>query len=552
MQTAVANLRSPPLVEGGVAPVLNTSDKFTDSGDDEPGPSIPPRSTSLRGHELGGHELPPRVAEEAENRVQVEVEGAEALQLSQVRGLSPDGREGVVTPVNSGDIGTTVRRDRVETPENSGTPMSREDVRTPVNREDNIGTPVNREDNGTPISREGARTPVSRGDIGTPVPVEGGEEIPPLSPAGGLKDETSTADIEGGVAGVAVEHGLQLVISPPPEEENTPTADSTPDLDSNTTPASNLDTSAAPHVDSTTPNLDTTLTGSATSDLDTNMTPPTASNLDAVAASSTSPIASNLESIAASQTSPTASNLDIIEASRTSPAHVCPVQSDLDRSMRMAAVASATAARLASNLEKSPVRRTSSNNNSPILRSKSPHTPNMSRRPSSEMLVLQPLSPEHGDDLNERYEFLRRTLSHSQRRYSQRGRRPREKREGAKVPNGGVTGEGRSGGGVANGVIANGSVPRSGLERSMSNRDYKQRKTIGNLRDIVRGSEGQAPPPAPPPEEEDDMVAHVDQHGRIYYMDHNNRTIAFNRTATPGAPSPQQEVQTRREMLDRR
>ena len=44
------------------------------------------------------------------------------------------------------------------------------------------------------------------------------------------------------------------------------------------------------------------------------------------------------------------------------------------------------------------------------------------RTPSRDIPVLQPLSPD--PDLNEQYEYLRRTLSHSRRRYSTRRRRP--------------------------------------------------------------------------------------------------------------------------------
>ena len=44
------------------------------------------------------------------------------------------------------------------------------------------------------------------------------------------------------------------------------------------------------------------------------------------------------------------------------------------------------------------------------------------RTPSRDIPVLQPLSPD--PDLNEQYEHLRRTLSHSRRRYSTRRRRP--------------------------------------------------------------------------------------------------------------------------------
>ena len=59
--------------------------------------------------------------------------------------------------------------------------------------------------------------------------------------------------------------------------------------------------------------------------------------------------------------------------------------------------------------------------------------------------------------------------------------------------------------------------------------------------------------------------AHVDHHGRTYYMDHNTRTIAYNGESQEEGPGEGErqvgvaparrnprELQTRREMLDRR
>lgn len=61
--------------------------------------------------------------------------------------------------------------------------------------------------------------------------------------------------------------------------------------------------------------------------------------------------------------------------------------------------------------------------------------------------------------------------------------------------------------------------------------------------------------------------AHVDHHGRTYYMDHDTRTIAYNggdrggrgaeergETEVGGSPARRnpREIQTRREMLNRR
>lgn len=57
--------------------------------------------------------------------------------------------------------------------------------------------------------------------------------------------------------------------------------------------------------------------------------------------------------------------------------------------------------------------------------------------PSSNMPVLQPLSP--APDLNEQYEYLRRTLSHSRSRYSTRRRRPRRRDRGEQVQRYGST-----------------------------------------------------------------------------------------------------------------
>ena len=53
------------------------------------------------------------------------------------------------------------------------------------------------------------------------------------------------------------------------------------------------------------------------------------------------------------------------------------------------------------------------------------------RHPGTDLPVLQPLSPD--PDLNEQYEYLRRTLSHSRRRYSTRRRRPQRRGRGEGV-----------------------------------------------------------------------------------------------------------------------
>ena len=82
--------------------------------------------------------------------------------------------------------------------------------------------------------------------------------------------------------------------------------------------------------------------------------------------------------------------------------------------------------------------------------------------PSGDLPVLQPLSPD--PDLNEQYEYLRRTLSHSRRRYSTRRRRTHD---GGHSPN-------RRG---------NSRYPRREGEQS------RERQTVGLLRDMLHNEE---------------------------------------------------------------
>lgn len=191
----------------------------------------------------------------------------------------------------------------------------------------------------------------------------------------------------------------------------------------------------------------------------------------------------------------------------------------------------------------------SSGAGSPIARCKTPQTP--VHRPSAEFVVLQPLSPEHGLELNEQYEFLRRTLSHSQRRFSQRGRKPRERRghhsqRGGEGSNRLVVQRGKTESGLMKSQVS----PR--LLRAQTSKEVRQKQTIGQLKSILLESENQ------PPQQEnrnEDLEEHIDQHGRTYYMDHVTRTIAFDRLGDVedvDVPPQQQDMQTRREMLDRR
>ena len=258
-----------------------------------------------------------------------------------------------------------------------------------------------------------------------------------------------------------------------------------------------------------------------------------------------------------------ASNLDSLESSldRTNVSRFSRDVSDLDGGkVRPALNSSPTTSRRSSNnspilsrsRNDSPllIRRVSSANpspsSSPVLRSKSPHTP--TGRPSSQMAVLQPLSPDHGADLTEQYEFLRRTLSHSQRRYSQRGRNPRGGKGRGKATAGQSLREPNR---VGN-RIANGHVTGLAGQEGINSLETRKKQTIGHLRDILRESNAVNSSTLPPRRHNEDMETHVDQHGRTYYMDHNTRTIAYDRAVNPGFSPQQQEMQTRREMLDRR
>lgn len=195
----------------------------------------------------------------------------------------------------------------------------------------------------------------------------------------------------------------------------------------------------------------------------------------------------------------------------------------------------------------SNIRRTHSNvGGSPILRSKNAHSP--VRRPSSEFVVLEPLSPEHGLELNQQYEFLRRTLSHSQRRFSQRGRKPRERKERGNA-RGEESNEHAAQVGLGESGLVSSQVPPGRIvEGENLPKETRQKLAIGQLKSITRESENE---PVHRDTGNENLEEHVDQHGRTYYMNHVTRTIAFG-TSDPDVPPQQQDMQTRREMLDRR
>ena len=105
--------------------------------------------------------------------------------------------------------------------------------------------------------------------------------------------------------------------------------------------------------------------------------------------------------------------------------------------------------------------------------------------PATNLPVLSPLSPEHGTELNQQYEFLRRTLSHSQRRYSQRrkqqgeqGGKRRERDLSATVAPGGP--ERRRNTSSVGGSSSGGDV------------ESRRKQTVGQLRDLLRNSENTA------------------------------------------------------------
>ena len=125
-----------------------------------------------------------------------------------------------------------------------------------------------------------------------------------------------------------------------------------------------------------------------------------------------------------------------------------------------------------SSLESSPVlRRRNLASNSPLSRRKYITSSPVAQMRDGELGVLQPLSPEHGQHLNDQYDFLRRTLSHSHRRFSTR-RRP-NKKGGAKRTQ---EGEGSE----------NSSAP---VGDDRTNSPSQQRETSGQWRDILMSTE---------------------------------------------------------------
>ena len=120
------------------------------------------------------------------------------------------------------------------------------------------------------------------------------------------------------------------------------------------------------------------------------------------------------------------------------------------------------------------------------VRKDQPSTPPLSQQqaashPATNLPVLSPLSPEHGTELNQQYEFLRRTLSHSQRRYSQR-----RKQQGGNRRDPSPSGAPGGPGGRRYTSSAGGSSGSSGGGRDVETR---RKQTVGQLRELLKNSE---------------------------------------------------------------
>lgn len=317
------------------------------------------------------------------------------------------------------------------------------------------------------------------------------------------------------------EGATALVLSPPPEEVETGT---TPTAPTSTTHDSIVSSKPTSYSGSN-PALDEFNSASRESGSQ-NASP---SNLSVMSSPSSSPLHHSQH--------PTSSH-----SNTSSPSH--PVETSLDIGLRQSPMLGR-----ASDLNETSIRRTHSNvGDSPIFRSKTPQSP--VRRPSSEFVVLQPLSPEHGQHLNQQYEFLRRTLSHSQRRFSQRGRHPRDRKGRGNAGGEGSSEQGAQGGLGESGLVKNQVSPGTTNGGENLTKDTRQKQAIGQLKTITRESENEAPHGGGV--RNGNLEEHVDQHGRTYYMNHLTRTIAFDRAGNSEAAPTQQDMQTRREMLDRR
>jgi len=95
----------------------------------------------------------------------------------------------------------------------------------------------------------------------------------------------------------------------------------------------------------------------------------------------------------------------------------CPIASNLDTGVRKIPLAHTNSSPPA---DSAVVRLRHETTESPLARRKNITSSPVHQR--GELGVLQPLSPEHGAELSDQYDFLRRTLSHSRRRYSTRKR----------------------------------------------------------------------------------------------------------------------------------
>ena len=151
-----------------------------------------------------------------------------------------------------------------------------------------------------------------------------------------------------------------------------------------------------------------------------------------------------------------------------------PPEQDLDTSSSSLDMGDRNSA--ASNLDHCPRESNldTSNLDAGLRRSKNPNsTPPSQRRshPVTNLPILNPLSPDHGtpvNELNEQYEFLRRTLSHSQRRYSERRKH-----------------RGQGGRTIGHGGRQQSNLTTS-VDPSATERETLQKETVRQLRDLTK------------------------------------------------------------------
>ena len=161
--------------------------------------------------------------------------------------------------------------------------------------------------------------------------------------------------------------------------------------------------------------------------------------------------AQSREQVHVEDNDPTSSSLDIGGRSRTS--------SNLDRGTRE------------SNLDSSNL---DAGSRAKKSRPTTPPSQQTASHPATNLPVLSPLSPDHGTELNQQYEFLRRTLSHSQRRYSQRRKQKGE--------------QGRNGRDPSTIAAVGGPGGRRYTSSAGDGVESRRKQTVGQLKELLRDS----------------------------------------------------------------